>query len=563
MSSARLERALLGRCCLSPSRSATQVSRASRPDATAQLGVPRRVRSIAVADRSRSADSLAAYSWVVGRVAAVVVLALFSGAAPANAAPPTVTISASATAGAAPLAVTFQAHGDAASYRWQLGNGETAEGPTASATYGPGLWTATVTATAADGATAQASVVVCSVAITLRPEPERRYGKPAVFRGRVVPAVAGEPVALYARGHELAAARAAPDGTFWLRLRRLRAPGPYEARTPVASSAPVMLKVHPVLQTSFVGTRALGGRLVARVRPATAGRLVIRLYRDRKLVRAVRAGAAAELVVATGRIASYRAVVRLRPARGWFGAVRVARATVVRPHRALGLRDTNAEGLVFQYYPGVGYRFQPLSSFVALNTNVAHRRANAARRLAAALLGRAVRSGDALYWQYDFSYHGGPVPWTSGFAQAVAAQALARAGVMLREPLLGVAAAAAFRGLRRTLLMPVAGGSWIREYSFTRQVILNAQLQSIISLESYAAIAKSAAARRVANDLIVAARRLLPRFDMGCWARYQLGGPAASLSYQIYHVKLMRRLAATHPEPIWRNTYVRWSRCLP
>ena len=52
-----------------------------------------------------------------------------------------VTISQSATAGAAPLTVTFEAHGDAASYRWQLGNGETAEGPTASATYGPGLWT--------------------------------------------------------------------------------------------------------------------------------------------------------------------------------------------------------------------------------------------------------------------------------------------------------------------------------------------------------------------------------------------------------------------------------------
>jgi PKD repeat protein len=43
-----------------------------------------------------------------------------------------VTISASATAGAAPLAVTFEAQGDAASYHWQLGNGETAEGPTAS-----------------------------------------------------------------------------------------------------------------------------------------------------------------------------------------------------------------------------------------------------------------------------------------------------------------------------------------------------------------------------------------------------------------------------------------------
>jgi hypothetical protein len=501
----------------------------------------------------------------VGRAPAAVVLALFAWAAPANAAPPSVMISASATVGAAPLSVSFDAYGDVASYRWRLGNGKTAEGPTASATYGPGSWTAVVTATSADGATAQATVVVRSVALTLRPTPESRYGKPALFRGRVVPGLAGEPVALYVRGRKVAAARAAPDGTFRLRLPRLHTPGPYKARTPVASSTPVVLKVHPVLETSFVGTRAVGARLalVARVRPAGAGRLMIRLYRDDKLVRKARRRAAAKLAVATGRISSYRAVVRLKPAEGWIGAVHVARATVVCGHGAHGLRNANADGLVFRHYAGVGYRFQPLLSFAALNGNVSHRRCHAARRLAAALLRRAVRSGDALYWEYDFSYGGGPVPWRSGFAQAVAAQALARAGVLLRDPLLGAAAAASFRGLRRTLLMPLAGGSWIREYGFTHEVILNAQLQSIISLESYAAIAKSGNARRVARDLIVAARRVLPAFDMGCWSRYELGGGAASLRYQLYHVKLLRQLAETHAAPIWRNTYIRWSHCLP
>jgi D-glucuronyl C5-epimerase C-terminus/PKD domain len=522
----------------------------------------------------------------VGRAPAAVVFALFA-AAPANAAPPSVTISASATAGAAPLAVTFQAHGDAASYRWQLGNGETADGPTASTTYGPGLWTVAVTATAADGATAEATVVVRSVAITLRTLRGSRYGKPALFRGSVAPALAGEPITLYARGREVAAARAAPDGSFRLRLPRLRTPGPYEARTPVASSPPVMRKVQPVLQTSFVGARTEGARLalVARVRPAAAGALVIRLYRDGRLVRAARAAAAAKVAVATGRIARYRAIVRVQAARGWFGAVDVARATVVRAYVARAPvvrraprspdanaggrlpahrpRDANAGRLVFQYYGGLGHRFQPLLSFAALNRNVSHRRPNAARRLAGALVARAVRSGDALYWEYDFPYQGGAAPWRSGFAQAVAAQALARAGVMLRDPLLGAAAAAAFRGLRRTLLMPLAGGSWIREYGFTHQVILNAQLQSIISLESYAAIAKSAAARRVASDLVAAARRLLPRFDIGCWARYELGGAAATLRYQTYHVELLRQLAATHAAPIWRKTFVRWSRCMP
>src|SRR3954467_15268063 len=105
------------------------------------------------------------------------------GAAPANAAPPNATISASASAGAAPLTVTFQASGDAASYHWQLGNGETADGPTAGATYVAGVWAATATRTAADGETTQASVTGRSVAGALLPAAASRYGRAATFQG--------------------------------------------------------------------------------------------------------------------------------------------------------------------------------------------------------------------------------------------------------------------------------------------------------------------------------------------------------------------------------------------
>lgn len=493
------------------------------------------------------------------RVLALAVLAGTVAAAPANAAPPKVTISASTTAGAAPLTVTFEAQGDAASYRWQLGNGETAEGPIVSATYGPGLWTVTVTATAADGTTSQASVTVRSVAVTLLPAAASRYLRAAVFRGRVVPALSREPVALYRGRREVATSRAKADGTFRLRLPRVRTPGPYEARTPVAASAPVTLRVHPVLRARFVGARAVGGRLALAVRvlPAAAGTLSLRLYRDRTLLRKLRAGSAARLPVVTDRVAGYRAAVRVDPAKGWLGALRIARTHVL--CTGTGSQGVHGDGLV---YAGAG-QFQPLLSFAALNRQVSLLRCGAVRRLASALLARAVRSGDAVYWEYDFPFQGGPVPWRSGFAQVVAAQALARAGVMLRNPALSAVAAASFRGLRRTLLMRLGGGFWIREYGFTNQVILNSQLQSIISLESYAAVAESAAARRLARELAVAARRLLPRFDLGCWARYQLGGGAASLHYQIYHVELLRRLAATHSAPIWRRTYLRWRRCLP
>lgn len=224
--------------------------------------------------------------------------------------------------------------------------------------------------------------------------------------------------------------------------------------------------------------------------------------------------------------------------------------------------DRTAGGLVYRYYAPYGYRFQPLLSFGRLNRAVSDHNARAARRLAAALLARGIHRDGALYWEYDFSFGGGPAHWRSGFTQAVAAQALARAGVLLRDPSLEADADAAFRALDRGLLLHVDGNVWIREYGFTRQVILNAQLQSVLAAESYASIARTAASRRLAHALERSTRTLLPRFDLGCWGRYQLGGLAADAHYEAYHVELLRRLSASHVEAIWRDTYRRWSRCL-
>jgi len=220
----------------------------------------------------------------------------------------------------------------------------------------------------------------------------------------------------------------------------------------------------------------------------------------------------------------------------------------------------NRDGIVFREYGRFGYRFQPLLSFAALNGVVSSGDVASARRLARALLARVVRRGDALYWEYDFPYHG-PAPWGSGFAQAVAAQALARAGVLLHDVAFVRAAEASFRGLRELLLMPLGGGEWVREYEHTHEAILNAQLQSFISLESFAKIVRSPSARRVVAELDVATRRLLPQFDVGCWSRYELGGALADRHYHAYHVELLRRVTVTHREAVWSNTYLRWGRC--
>jgi hypothetical protein len=251
----------------------------------------------------------------------------------------------------------------------------------------------------------------------------------------------------------------------------------------------------------------------------------------------------------SGRILRKGARVRL-----WVGSV---------AGRSLATSDRQSlSGLVFRYYPGSGWQFQPLLSFENLNSLVSAGQAGPAQRLVEALLARGQRQGAALYWRYDFPFAGGPVPWSSGFVQAVAAQALARASKLLERPALLRPAQGALTGLRQGLLLHVGGGLWIREYSFTQQVILNSQLQSLLSLRSYAGLVATPQTARLVQSLYRATVRLLPRFDLGCHSLYQLGGPVADRHYQDYHVALLKRLAGQYPEePLFRRLYLRWRRC--
>jgi hypothetical protein len=68
------------------------------------------------------------------------------------------------------------------------------------------------------------------------------------------------------------------------------------------------------------------------------------------------------------------------------------------------------------------------------------------------------------------------------------------------------------------------------------------------------------AAHRLAGELETAARRLLPRFDTGCWSRYSLGGALASPHYHAYHIVLLRRIARVTGERSWAAMADRWRR---
>ena len=235
--------------------------------------------------------------------------------------------------------------------------------------------------------------------------------------------------------------------------------------------------------------------------------------------------------------------------------VSVPSATAQRPE------VVDANGIVYRYFASHGYQFHPLANFARLNALVSQRRSADARLLARALVARGIPRGGALYWEYRFPF-GGPPRWTSGFAQAVAAQSLARASNLLGDPSLARAAYRAFRAVRQSFLRPLGGGAWILEYGFSDMAVLNAQLQSLVSLDSYAELTDAPEVHRTVALLDTASRALLRRFDTGCWSRYSLGGGEADLHYHTYHVQLLRRLAATRPHAIWKRTGDRWSRYL-
>jgi D-glucuronyl C5-epimerase-like protein/putative peptidoglycan binding protein len=221
--------------------------------------------------------------------------------------------------------------------------------------------------------------------------------------------------------------------------------------------------------------------------------------------------------------------------------------------------DTRApDGVVYRFINDHGFQFHPIANFARLNKLAAKGRRNDVKHLAAALVARGIPSRKGLLWEYYFPF-GGPTRWTSGFAQAIGAQALARSSALLHDAKLADAARAAYRGISRGLWLERDGGLWIREYGYSDMAVLNAQLQSLVSLYDYAKTNGDSLARADVEKMASVTRTLLPQLDTGCWSRYSLGGSPASLHYHTYHVSLLNQLAARTGDPLWSTTAARWN----
>jgi hypothetical protein len=220
---------------------------------------------------------------------------------------------------------------------------------------------------------------------------------------------------------------------------------------------------------------------------------------------------------------------------------------------------TGTDGVVYRWFPGDGLEFHPLANFAQLNNLAAAKDTDGTRTLAAALVARGVPRARSLLWEYAFPEGRGRPPWASGLAQAVAAQALSRAGVLLGDQTLLDAAGRAYTAIPGKLDLELSSGPWIRLYGFDREIVLNAQLQAILSLAEYGRTAGNAGAESLARRMTVAARGLLSRFDTGDWSRYELGGGYAKRGYQVFVTTLLGKLAKQTQDPFWQNAAARFT----
>jgi hypothetical protein len=246
-------------------------------------------------------------------------------------------------------------------------------------------------------------------------------------------------------------------------------------------------------------------------------------------------------VLVAGPVDARGATARPETARA---RVRIETRVVNRAH-LVGPRDVRApSGVVYRRYSAHGYQFQPLASFGRVNALIDAGERRKARALARALVARGERIGPHLYWEYSFGVYGARPQWTSGLTQAVAAQALARIGLVGD-------ARRAFTAITPKLLMGLPQGPWVRLYSFSNSVVLNAQLQALLSLHQYAELTHDSHARGLTRALARSSRLLLPRFDTGWWSRYELAGGNAPVDYHRYVTSLLWKLARTFGGGVW------------
>jgi PKD repeat protein len=287
---------------------------------------------------------------------------------PVSTAAPSVSATANPASGQAPLEVTLTASGDATAYHWDLGDGSSAEGAVVHKRYEAGRYKATVTATGSDGTTAQASITVTALRLTLTGPRPATYGKRAAFKGRLIPALRGAPVSLYAGDTAIRTGKADKKGRFRFRLR-LSAPGTFTARFESASSNPLAVPLRPGLDVAFPRSSMVGHPLVLRValRPKGSGTLGLRIWRSGRALAPREFGDRAVLRLSSGRVGNYVVRITVTPTGPYSGRTTTIRSSVYLPYLSLGAHGPSVrilEGRLAELH----YALRGVNGFFAYDT---------------------------------------------------------------------------------------------------------------------------------------------------------------------------------------------------
>ena len=220
------------------------------------------------------------------------------------------------------------------------GTSETRRRPTgrsSSTAIEPGRFTATVTATAVDGSTAQASVTITSARLTLTGPKVGTYGKRTTLRGRIVPALRGAPIALYSGETAVKTGKVDRKGRFRFRVRQTAASA-YSVRFESVASNAVAVAVRPGLDVALPSTRMLGQPLVlhAKLKPRSSGTLSVRIWRGGRELRAREFAGRARLRLGTRRVTDYVVRITVRPNGSYRGRQRTFRSSIFVPYLSRG-----------------------------------------------------------------------------------------------------------------------------------------------------------------------------------------------------------------------------------
>ncbi|MGX6448584.1 D-glucuronyl C5-epimerase family protein [Patulibacter sp. S7RM1-6] len=225
----------------------------------------------------------------------------------------------------------------------------------------------------------------------------------------------------------------------------------------------------------------------------------------------------------------------------------------VRPAPTVGARPVvPGSPLTWQYYKGEGLQIQWLATFGTANALATTQTPAKLEQLRAieneALRLASTRAGGPA-WQYLFDFGGGAPPWGSGMAQVTGMQSLVRATTRLGDTRYAETALKAVALLRHKhpsgALLKGEAGDHLLLYTFTTMRVMNAFTQAVSGLHEIAATTGDA---KVSAAYVRAERQLraeLPRYDLGTWARYSLGGKPETPSYHTLSRDLLRGLCRT------------------